>query len=482
MRGGSLENHIRVLLNEGYYWRDKPWPIICRVPNDMHNNRVVDNPQAYKPELVSIGPFHYQNESLLPMLQHKLRLYIRLSERLYGSSTAIENDLKKTVDALVQRARQCYSESFHTITDSDFSWMLTLDTCFILEGIVVDDPIFNARRMLPALRLDLIKMENQLPFFLLEELYAVIRTTDQDEPPSLIEYACKFFAPLVLQSANKMYTNAAPVLGSSSHTHLLALVHSMFKPRSPRGHAVSSPTPTSISIRESDQLMDMSKLRCASDLLKFEIKFSIGDGCLLDIDYRVQSPRLEIPYIVINHSTISVFRNLLAYEQLYDRRESSYFTPYIMFLAQLVKTQKDVEMLRDRGIMNHTLVSDDQVVMEIGNLYKEAAFAYDPLDCYLRMPIKFIINLQNDMRKRWMIRLKEDYFSTPGDVMSYIFAIEGIVLSVIQTFYTVYTAKQNSLHWRITSTIGDEMEEDKSTRSYAAMYRCTSSKKNNLQH
>ncbi|KAM7478246.1 hypothetical protein LguiA_026459 [Lonicera macranthoides] len=405
MRGGSLENHIRELLNEGYYWRDKPWPIISRIPNDMNNNRVVDDPQAYKPELVSIGPFHYQNELLLPMLQHKLRLYIRLSERLYGSS-AIENDLKKTVDAL---------------------------------GIVVDDPIFNARRMLPALRLDLIKMENQLPFFLLEELYAVIRTIDQD-PLSLTEYACKFFAPLVLQSANKMPTNVAPVLGSSSHAHLLALFHSTFKPRSPRHHAVSSPTSTSICIPESNQLMDMSKLRCASDLRECGIKFSIGDGCLLDIDYRVQSPRLKIPYLVINHSTISVFRNLLAYEQLCDRREPSYFTPYIMFLAQLLKTQKDVEMLRKGGIMNHTLASDDQMVMEIANLSKEAAFAYDPLDCYLHMPIKYIITLQNTWWNKSLMHFRDE----SEKYKSYIFSVLGFYMSIIQTIFTVISANQNS--------------------------------------
>ncbi|KAM7481551.1 hypothetical protein LguiB_006134 [Lonicera macranthoides] len=413
MRGGSLENHIRVLLKEGCYRRDKPWPIICRVPNDMHNNRVVDDPQAYKPELVSIGPFHYQNELLLPMLQHKLRLYIRLSECLYGSST-IENDLKKTVDALVQRARLCYSESFYTITDSDFSWMLTLDACFILEVFRYDH--LNSKK-----------------------LYAVIRTIDQD-PLSLTEYACKFFAPLVLQSANKMPMNAAPVLGSSSHAHLLALFHSTFKPRSPRHHAVSSPTFTSISIRESNQLMDISKLRCASDLRECGIKFSIGDGCLLDIDYRVQSPRLKIPYLVINHSTISVFHNLLAYEQLCDRREPSYFTPYIMFLTQLLKTQKDVEMLRKGGIMNHTLASDDQMVMEIANLSKEVAFAYDPLDCYLHMPIKYMITLQNTWWNKSLMHFRDE----SEKYKSYIFSVLGFYMSIIQTIFTVTSANQNS--------------------------------------
>lgn len=142
MRGGSLENHIKEIVNEG---KDKSWPMICRVP--------AGDPQAYKPELVSIGPFHYQDESLLPMLPHKLRFFIRLSERLYGSP-AIENDLKKMFDGLVQRARLCYSESFHTITDSDFSWMLTLDACFILELFRYDH--LNSKTSIKACQLSFL--------------------------------------------------------------------------------------------------------------------------------------------------------------------------------------------------------------------------------------------------------------------------------------------------------------------------------------
>jgi hypothetical protein len=72
---------------------------------------------------------------LAPTHKHKIRFFISLSKRLYGGlpGDIIENDLKKVADKRVDKVRECYSGGFKSVTDSDFSWMIVHDACFILE-------------------------------------------------------------------------------------------------------------------------------------------------------------------------------------------------------------------------------------------------------------------------------------------------------------------------------------------------------------
>uniref|UniRef100_A0A7N2R4H5 Uncharacterized protein n=1 Tax=Quercus lobata TaxID=97700 RepID=A0A7N2R4H5_QUELO len=62
---------------------------------------------------------------------------------------------------------------------------------------ILDDPIFRTRWKLPVIRLDLVKLENQLPLFGLQELYLL--TSLGHEPP-LIHVALMFLDPLVTRA------------------------------------------------------------------------------------------------------------------------------------------------------------------------------------------------------------------------------------------------------------------------------------------
>ncbi|XP_030969875.1 UPF0481 protein At3g47200-like [Quercus lobata] len=100
------------------------------------------------------------------------------------------------------RARWCYSEAFGHISTDDFVRMMVIDGCFTIELFryylrsekeILDDPIFRTRWKLPVIRLDLVKLENQLPLFGLQELYLL--TSLGHEPP-LIHVALMFLDPL----------------------------------------------------------------------------------------------------------------------------------------------------------------------------------------------------------------------------------------------------------------------------------------------
>ncbi|KAM7462003.1 hypothetical protein LguiA_030124 [Lonicera macranthoides] len=350
MKGVSLKNHIihiqELVSKEGHvsasafaFASEIPSsPIICRVPNNM---REVD-PQAYEPNAVSIGPFYYGDEKLLPIqLQHKLRFCSRLTDR---SHTAIDlRRLKESVDKLVPHARRCYYHNFDEIPDSEFSLMMVLDGCFILElfrcdhklkkGNVIDDPILDTRWIMTEVRRDLTKMGNQLPFFVLEELFNLTKSSTDDQEPSLLEYAISFFAPLLPASAFDVIV---------------------------------------------------------TELGRYGIKIVKGNGHLLDIKY---TDTLKVPPLLLDYGTVHVFQNLVAYEQCGGRSTPSYFTTYVMLLSELMKSSKDVYKLYEQRIIKHTLVNDKEAIAMLRSLCKQIAF--DGVNCYLQVPIQNIVLHKN---------------------------------------------------------------------------------------
>ncbi|CAK9185693.1 unnamed protein product [Ilex paraguariensis] len=301
MRGGPLGNHVQELINEGHGterpisqdWPDLPPFIISEAPKNMRQL----HPQAYEPRLVSIGPVHHSDERLLPMIQDKLRFYLRLSEQLYGSRD-IDNEIKRKADNLAHKAKSCYPHTYG-MTDSDFGLMLALDACFILElfryakqGIVVDDPIFRARWMLPAIRLDLIKFGNQLPFFVLEALYDLTSSGNESQPP-LTKLAANFLAPLVPNA----HEWSLPF--DKKPTHLLAFIHSTFSPMSHN---------CSVAISDINLPWDGRCLvKSTNELQNYGIRLKKGYYGLLNINFDPSTAVLEIPSLVINHDTVSIF-------------------------------------------------------------------------------------------------------------------------------------------------------------------------------
>ncbi|XP_042482865.1 UPF0481 protein At3g47200-like [Macadamia integrifolia] len=135
-------------------------------------------PDAYTPRLVSIGPFHRGSQHLRPMEAHKLRLLKFFLDRKSNSSLG---DYVREMMRIEKEARQCYSEVI-PMTRDEFVRMMVVDGCFLIELIsgwekrreYRDEPIFNEIWM-PQIIRDLMLLENQLPFFVLENLYLLYR-------------------------------------------------------------------------------------------------------------------------------------------------------------------------------------------------------------------------------------------------------------------------------------------------------------------
>ncbi|XP_062025294.1 UPF0481 protein At3g47200-like isoform X2 [Rosa rugosa] len=255
VRGGSssLTEELESILNpedQGRESSTNSMTCIYKVPSTMRQV----NRKAYEPNIVSIGPYHHGVESLQEMEKLKHTYFRRLFQPNYHDRLDDEvvslkkkkavDDAKKAMEELEVAARSCYSEQ-SKLSSKAFVKMMLIDGCFII-GLLRDSlqsdfehtPSIIQRWMLPTLRRDLIKIENQLPLFVLRKLFQLTEasTTCHEKPIAswkLEALALRFFQPLlrghdVLTKPPQHY--APQHCQSSSSKHFLDLFHRTISP------------------------------------------------------------------------------------------------------------------------------------------------------------------------------------------------------------------------------------------------------------
>lgn len=161
---------------------------IFRVPQSL----VEINTEAYQPRIVSIGPYHHGSKDLEMIQEHKWRF---LDGFISRTGKPLESFLNSIV-SMENEIRDSYSESIEHIRSNDLAKMMVLDGVFLIElfrkvGKLIpteqDDPIFKMVWMSPFLMRDLLRIENQIPYFVLQKLFDESQTkTDACTLPSLI--------------------------------------------------------------------------------------------------------------------------------------------------------------------------------------------------------------------------------------------------------------------------------------------------------
>ena len=148
--------------------------------------------EAYTPKLISIGPFHHDKEELRDMEALKLRYYIELCRR-----TGTEpRDIASIIEKKEQKTINCYDGSLD-MRNENILQIILVDSIFIIEYFARDtaggqwsktvrNPWLKAHIML-----DLILLENQIPFFILHKLYKKFFKRNCED--SFFKLACEYF-------------------------------------------------------------------------------------------------------------------------------------------------------------------------------------------------------------------------------------------------------------------------------------------------
>ncbi|KAL1197235.1 hypothetical protein V5N11_011384 [Cardamine amara subsp. amara] len=338
------------------------------------------NRKAYEPTIVSIGPFHHGRKQVKMIEEHKPR-FLQLFVYEAGKHGVCLEDLGDSVSKLEEEIRSSYSENLAHLDSEELRDMMLLDGCFILMTFLIiarkvqHDTIFMMPWILPAIRSDLLLLENQVPLFLLQILLTKSKISST---VGLQKLAFNFFS----------YSNSLQITDSSNDieaTHLLDLIRQTFIPSASQ---TTTPSHTSLSIAfcsghesetetswlDSGSSSFLRLILSAKKLCSKGIRFKPRKDAytLLDIRFEIQGV-LHIPPIVMDDFIRLAFLNFVAFEQFYSYC-SNYITSYVAFMGCLMNEEGDATFLSSIGIVENYFESAQEVSSFFKSTSKDVAF------------------------------------------------------------------------------------------------------------
>ena len=153
---------------------------IFRVPYEVRKHM----PSAYDPTAISFGPYHHGKENLKAMDEVKIKYLSSLSKR----NTVTPGDYFAGVRTIKDAVKACY-EDLPEMEDGKFVNIMTRDAIALVEMINRLTSDEERAKLGPedwkeinAIRRDMMLLENQIPFIVLEKIWQV-----QRNPTSLVD-------------------------------------------------------------------------------------------------------------------------------------------------------------------------------------------------------------------------------------------------------------------------------------------------------
>ncbi|WOL06404.1 UPF0481 protein [Canna indica] len=483
--GGSFPEKMK----EDIQW--KPWlrtekPTIFRVPEIIRGA----DPDAYEPNIVSLGPYHRGKPRLQAVDKHKWHY---LEHFLSRNRYMRLEDYLDHIKSMEDRARSAYAEELE-MDSSEFIKMMLLDGCFVVEFLIrvnnrtevkekeervvhEQDPIFSSHWAEYYVRLDMLLLENQLPLFLVRSLLGLVAPDTADQ--SLKPLALKFFGADFLPGRTKRITDDRlpdPVLRSH---HILHLLHACINPprheppppppskwlllpklsigrretkQQPRRHHGCLPTYGSMSRyccccrRQQNQYkidddtvftpLTPATIPCARELKEAGVAIRRKKVTDSFLDITFIDGRLEIPRLRAYNVSNAILRNLIAFEQLYPDR-GTHVTDFAYMMDCLIDTPEDVALLREEGILVSAMGSNKAVTVMFNNLCKRVVV--EPKKGHLGSVFEDIPKHCERRANRWRATLNHTYFGNPWTIISVIAAISLFLLTITQTVLAIVT-------------------------------------------
>ncbi|BFG25206.1 hypothetical protein CerSpe_114800 [Prunus speciosa] len=397
---------------------------IFRVPHIFRRG----NENVFVPNLVSIGPYHHGHEDLKAMEEIK-QWYLHCLLERRGNQEASLKSFVKGIRSMEKYFRDCYGEKVNLSSD-DFVEIMVVDGCFIIELFRKyrtdttpgkgfrerDDPVFNMSWMITALLYDLLLLENQIPWRVLDCLFKLTRENDETDEPSLSELTLNYFEYYTLLGRDPKK------IEETGSKHLLDFI---------RKCLLGGTKEDSTNIHPNS---DWAPIPCVTELLQAGVKFRRTEDSMLNITF--ENGVMKIPPIVVNENGESLFRNLIVYEQCEASVYECKITSYAVVLDNLINTSSDVDILMQKGIL-FTHLSKEDIASFFNKLYNNTIpgqFSYKELTDKVNEHYHRRFN-------RWKTILARDYFNNPWSTLAFAGALLGLGLTFIQTLYAILAYK-----------------------------------------
>jgi len=380
---------------------------IYRVPPNIREY----NPKAYTPQTVSIGPYHHHN-NYEGMEELKLKY---LKGFLNRTELPIREFLAKIKD-LEEKIRVCYADRI-IYNSHDFLNMILVDACFIIELLLrwheydeweKKDPLLQKPLLGTYICIDLILLENQLPFFVLEQLYNLTGMNEK-----LLDITFDYFESAQLG-------NVCPIESPKHFTDLI------------RSSIISS---SELGLGKPEEGKEVNHVCSASQLMEAGLKFKISPNkSLLDLTYSKRDGAVSMPMLNIDDITEVLFKNMMVYEQCHPSA-GDIIRQYVEILDFLINTEKDVDILVNKKIIVNLTGDANKVVTMINNLTSN--IPTPDFNSHYFSICNSLNEFYDNPRNKYKAIFIHEYFNTPWKIASTIAAIVLLLLTFIQTVCSI---------------------------------------------
>lgn len=312
------------------------------------------------------------------------------------------------------------------------------------------DPIFGSILTANTVQLDLLLLENQIPFFVLERLFRL--TVDQIQIGtncprkfSLADYVSFYFQNLMTPegnstnrtfgppcdwvlwvSGNQMVNSKQEVRGYAKYLHILHKIHEDYRP-----------------LDQAEKKVRNELMPPASELDYAGIKFVPGTGDDL-FEFKFTKPegpfwwcrraRFEIPTLGIYDPTESFLRNLIAFEHCLPG-VSQHFTSYAYLMDMLVNSDKDVQVLEKAGVVHNYLGASEEAANLFNKLCTEAALG----EFLFADPCNKAVKYSKRCWPKNMADVRRTYFANPWTFIAFCLAFIAFGITITQfVFLFIY--------------------------------------------
>ncbi|CAA7032884.1 unnamed protein product [Microthlaspi erraticum] len=403
---------------------------IYRVPEVLRKV----NAEAYTPQLVIIGPLHHylktqalrslgditntKSMGYVNLEEHKKIYLAKFAERVDGNETI--TGFRRTIQEDEKRIRESYSESTTWIESSEFVEIILLDSVFILEFLLrrnqrirrmkTGDPLIDELCLELTIISDLMLLENQLPYFILHNLFHPIfsRVMPNKTFRELIIFCFGYKNKIRDDSNFRHFTDLARCLRVES---LEAPAQRVFKHLQHMFNA--------------DELHNGGvTFEALEDESSLEVRFE--NGCL------------KMPRLVIHDTSEMILRNIMALEQCHYPY-TAHVCSYVDFLDHLIDTDKDVELLVEKGIIKNWIGEPSSVAKMVNKLGLGIANAGS---YYSDTAVKVNAHYTNPRTKSVAI-LKRVYFGNMWFGTATVAATLLLLMTLVQAVSSIYQLVQD---------------------------------------
>ncbi|XP_039684520.1 putative UPF0481 protein At3g02645 [Medicago truncatula] len=158
------------------------------------------------------------------------------------------------------------------------------------------------------------------------------------------------------------------------------------------------------------------------------------------------SGELRLPMFLFNDVTPYFFRNLIAYEMCPDVHYNYECCSFFSFMDSLIDNAEDVKELRPAGVFQNLLGSDEDMAKLFNDLGDDLPtkmychIAYTKAVAYSKKYILIKHEIEKHYKNKWKTWLAQAYnthFNTPWAMIAFSAAVLALVLTFIQTWFTM---------------------------------------------